>query len=136
MTSLFTLSQALTSLTALSGLTLLTGLLMRNPLGPKSMRTEFAANVASLCLCALLLYVVIYAVHVFVSVGFNYAAAAAAPFGTLIVSTYVFWKVFRVGERLKRADSGYSPFELNRGQSDPLFKVQNTLSAAGAQADI
>jgi hypothetical protein len=102
------LHKELASLVAVSGAILLTGLMLRNPLGPQRLQTDFAAQAASLILTAALLVVVTVAHQGFVTAGLNPIAAAAAVVGIITVSLVLFWKAFHLGERLNRADSGRS----------------------------
>jgi hypothetical protein len=100
----------LVGLVAVSGAILLTGLILRNPLGPQILQTDFAAQSAGLVLTAAVLVLAIYAHQGFVAAGLDATAAAAAVVGVIAASVTLFWKAFRVGERLKRADEGRSPF--------------------------
>ena len=111
MNTLLPLADEFVGLIVVCGATLLTGLVMRNPHAPQLLRREFAAQAASLVLTAMLLFFVAYAYQGFIAVGLGPIIAALAVAGVLTVSTLVFWKVLRVGERLRRADSGRSPFE-------------------------
>lgn len=107
----------LVGLVAVSGAILLTGLILRNPLGPQILQTDFAAQTAGLVLTAAILAIAVYAHQGFVATGLDAATAAAAVTAVIGLSIVLFWKAFRVGERLKRADEGRSPFGRLRDPS-------------------
>jgi hypothetical protein len=100
----------LVGLVAVSGAILLIGLILRNPLGPQILQTDFAAQTAGLVLTAGVLVATVHAHQGFVAAGLEATTAAALVTAVMAVSAIVFWKGFRVGERLKRADEGRSPF--------------------------
>lgn len=104
----------LVGLVAVSGAILLTALVLRNPLGPQILQTDFAAQTAGLVLTAAVLVAAVYAHQELVAAGLDAAAAAAAVVAVIAASVVLFWKAFRVGERLRRADEGRSPFERLR----------------------
>jgi hypothetical protein len=52
-----------------------------------------------------------------VAAGLDAATAAAAVVAVIAASIVLFRKAFRVGERLRRADEGRSPFERLRDAS-------------------
>jgi len=113
------------SLVAYAAAILLAGLVLRNPKAPTWLRVEFAAQMASLVLVALLMVIVVYAMQGFLSAGLNYPEALFAIVATPIVARYLVWKTFRIGERLKAADAGRSPFErLERAHAHPQFESQ------------
>ena len=107
----------LVGLVAVSGAILLTGLILRNPLGPQILQTDLAAQSAALVLTAAVLVAAVYAHQGFVAAGLDATAAAAAVVAVIAASVVLFWKALRVGERLKRADQGGSPFERRRDAS-------------------
>jgi hypothetical protein len=108
------LHKELIGLVAVSGTILLIGLMLRNPLGPRSLQTDFAAQAASLILTTALLVVVTVAHQGFVGAGLDPVAAGAAVVGIITLALIVLWKAFHLGARLQRADSGRSPFERLR----------------------
>jgi hypothetical protein len=61
--------------------------------------------------------VAVYAHQGFVAAGLDATAAASAVVAVIAMSIVLFWKAFRVGERLRCADEGRSPFERLHDQT-------------------
>ena len=106
-----TQSVELAGLVAAIGAIMFAILSMRNPFAPRWMRTDVAAEAASLALVGVISLAVAFALKGLIAAGLNFFGAAGVIFGIIVVATVLLWTIFRVGERLKRADHGRSPFE-------------------------
>jgi hypothetical protein len=125
MNTLLLLGDGLIGLVAVAVATLLTALLLRNPLGPKWLRSEGAGMAASLGITTAVVIASAYAVQSFVDAGLHHIEAAIGTVGVLVASLLVSWKIFHVGERLRHADAGRSPFQsITRETSIPQSQAQ------------
>ena len=89
---------------------LLCALLLRHPRAPHWTRSEGVAVAASLLLTAELCIAVMQAIDAMSAVKMHYALSGLVIFVTFIVSLRACWWALQVGERLRLADEGYSPF--------------------------
>jgi hypothetical protein len=113
----------LLGLVAITGAVLLTALVLRNPLAPNWLRSESVANAATLVLTAGVFVAISNAAAGLIGENINYGVAVILTGATLVVSSYVPWKVFNIGERLARTESGRSPFGRERSQLQPQAAV-------------
>jgi hypothetical protein len=97
-------------LVAFSGAMLLTMLLLRNPVGPNWFKSEFIAQAAALVLTAGACLAISNTVAGLIGANIHYGIAIVLTCAVLAASIYVLWKAFDIGERLKRTESGRSPF--------------------------
>lgn len=99
-----------------AGLALTTALVLlamvglRNPHNPAWLRSEEAAHAASFVLVVLISMVFAWAVTGLTEAGLRIAAAMPIALAVIVISGAVLWFAFNVGERLRRADAGRSPF--------------------------
>jgi len=106
------LSGELAGLVAAVGATLFTALVLRNPRNPKWLKTELASQAASLCLVAVFAFAVASAMRGMTAIGFDVMVAAAITLSVIALAAASLWLAFGMGNRLRRADSGQSPFDL------------------------
>ena len=111
MTLLLNLLAALAGLAAAVGITLATLLVLRNPHNSGWMKSDFAAQMAGVVLVALIAGILAWAMAGMIDAGLSIASAALLTAATVGGFGWLLWTTFRVGERLKRADAGRSPFE-------------------------
>jgi len=116
-------------LVAISGAVLLTVLALRNPLSPNWLRTEFVAQAAALVLTAGVCAASSNAMVGLIDANIQYGVAAILTGAIFAASGYVLWKAFNIGGRLKRTESGRSPFARERPQLEPQAAVALEQSA-------
>ena len=97
-------------LVAFSGAVLLTMLLLRNPVGPNWLKSEFIAQAAALVLTAGACLAIPNAVAGLIDANIHYGIAIVLTCAVLAASIFVLWKAFDIGERLKRTEPGRSPY--------------------------
>ena len=110
MASLVSAAINLLGLVAISGAVLLTALVLRNPLGPNWLRSEGVAQAAGLVLTAGVCLAIANAIAELVDANIHYSVAVILTGAVVAASNYILWKAFNIGERLKRTESGRSPF--------------------------
>jgi hypothetical protein len=123
MASLVSVAISLLYLVALSGAVLLTGLVLRNPHAPKWLRGEFVAQAAALILTAGACVAIPNAAAGLIDANIHYGIAVILTGAALVASSYVLWKIFNIGERLARTESGRSPFARERPQLESQTAV-------------
>lgn len=95
---------------ALVGLIALFGLLFRGPACPAWLRRDSAASAVSVLVSGALFGVGAYLISSLLDAGLTIIAAVAVSVGLLIGSGMTVVRLFRIKERLRRADAGQSPF--------------------------
>lgn len=111
MTSLLDFLPGLVSVVAVVAGLLSMMLVLRNPLSPRWLRSELAAQGLSIAFVALFSFAVGRALTDMITMNVPLLFASLVTLGVLFVSGTLFWSAFRIGERLRRADAGHSPFE-------------------------
>jgi hypothetical protein len=111
MTLLLNLLAELAGLTAVVGIALATLLVLRNPHNPRWMKSDFAAQMASVVLVTLIAGILAWAMAGMIDAGLRIASAALLTAATVGGFGWLLWTTLRVGEGLKCADAGRSPFE-------------------------
>lgn len=110
MTSLLSAAAGAVGLVAVSGAVLLTGVVLRNPFTPRWLRNDAVAQAAGLLLSAAVLAAVSHAIGFFVAANISTPVIVVLTGTVPAASAYAFWKLFGIGERLARTESGQSPF--------------------------
>jgi hypothetical protein len=93
-------------------------LLLRNPVGPNWLKSEFIAQAAALVLTAGACLAIPNAVAGLIDADIHYGIAIVLTCAVLAASIYILWKASNIRERLKRAESGRSPFARERPQPE------------------
>jgi hypothetical protein len=119
-------------LIAVSGAVLLTALVLRNPLGPKWLRNEAAAQAAGLVLTAGVCVAISNAVAELVDANIHYSIAVILTGAFFAASSYMLWRAFNVGGRLKRTEAGRSPFAREPRQMESQAPAALEQSAKAA----
>lgn len=88
----------------------LTVLAFRNPLRPDWLRMRGADNLASMAIAAALAFAMGLEITGLSAAGLNSFAAICLTVALILGVAIFNWRVFRCGERLRRADGGLSPF--------------------------
>jgi hypothetical protein len=123
MASLVSAAINMFGLVAISGAVLLTMFVLRNPLGPNWLRSEFIAQAAALVLTAGACLGIPNAVMGLTDANMHYGVAVILTSAVFAASSYILWRAFNIGERLKRAESGRSPFAYERPQLESQAAV-------------
>jgi len=114
MTSLLSSAVHLLGIVAFSAAMLLAMLVLRNPFIPRWLKNEAVAQGVAFVLTAALCVASGNAGNALIAANVHYAIATLLIAAVLVFSIYGFWKLFAVGERLRRADEGRSPFARDR----------------------
>lgn len=103
---------------------LLAILALRNPHNPEWMFGEGFSQLAALLMTVGIVSALATAVQEFYNFGLSVTMALIITSGVMIVSSVVFYVVFRMGERMRRADEGHSTFErIGHSASTPNHKA-------------
>ena len=100
---------------ALVAAILFTGLAFRNPLRAQWLHRDSAATGAALAISAAVCFGAGYMIAGSIAAGWSVATALILTITVFLGSGYVIWRVFKIGERLRRADAGQSPFYAQPG---------------------
>lgn len=111
MTLLLNFYAELAGLVVTPGAVFLALLVLRNPHNPAWMKSELAAQAASVVVVAMIAGMLAWSITSLVDAGLHIANAALITMTTIAASGCLLWFAFGIGERLRRADSGRSPFE-------------------------
>jgi hypothetical protein len=95
---------------ALVGAILSTGLAFRNPLRARWLHRDSAATGAALAISAAVCFGAGFMIAGSTAAGWSVATAIGLTVAVFLGSGFVIWRVFEIGERLRRADAGQSPF--------------------------
>lgn len=95
---------------ALVGTILFTGLAFRNPLRASWLHRDSASTAAALAISSAVCFGAGYMIAGSIAAGLGVATAIGLTIAAFLGSGYVMWRFFDVGERLRRADAGQSPF--------------------------
>ena len=86
------------------------GVAYRNPFRPQWMYRDSASTAAALAISSAVCFGAGYMIAGSIAAGLGVATAIGLTVALFLGSAYVIWRVFEVGERLRRADAGQSPF--------------------------
>ena len=86
------------------------GVAYRKPFRPKWLYRDSASTAAALAISAAVCFGAGYMIAGSIAAGLGVATAIGLTVALFLGSGYVMWRVFEVGERLRRADAGQSPF--------------------------
>lgn len=89
---------------------LFTGVAYRNPFRPRWMYRDSASTAASLAISSAVCFGAGYMISGSISAGLGVATAIGLTVALFLGAGYVIWRLFDIGERLRRADAGQSPF--------------------------
>ena len=95
---------------AIVGAILFTGLAFRNPLRPKWLQRDSMSVAAALGIAAAVCFGAGYMIAGAVAAGFGVATAIGMTVAAFGGAGYAIVRGFHIGERLRRADAGQSPF--------------------------
>jgi hypothetical protein len=122
----------LAGLVAAVGATLLTLLVLRNPHNPAGMKSEFMAQAASLAPVAMIAGAIAWAMTSMTDAGLHIVNAALITMAVIAASGCLLWFAFGIGERLRRAEAGRSPFEaIGRDLPQTKSKTPRPLTPKG-----
>jgi len=94
----------------LVGAILFSGLAFRNPSRAQWLHRDSAATGAALAISAAVCFGAGYMIAGSIAAGWSVATAIVLTIAVFLGSGVVIWRVFAIGERLRRADAGQSPF--------------------------
>ena len=94
---------------------LFTGVAYRNPSRPRWMYRDSASTAASLAISAAVCFGAGYMIAGGIAAGLGVATAIGLTIAVFLGAGIVIWRLFDVGERLRRADAGQSPFYAQPG---------------------
>ncbi|HUE47445.1 MAG TPA: hypothetical protein VMO81_14450 [Aestuariivirgaceae bacterium] len=100
---------------ALVGVILFTGLAFRNPLRAPWLKRDSASTGAALAISSAVCFGAGYLIAGSIAAGLGVAMAIGLTVAVFLGSGFVIWRVFEIGERLRRADAGQSPFYTQPG---------------------
>lgn len=115
------------------GATLITVLAFRNPLRSKWLRRDMTATAASLVIAAAACFGIGNMISGAVSAGFSAATAIVLTLAICAGAGYALMRGLHMGERLRRADAGESPFYSVAG-ADTLKRTWQRKFRGGAGA--
>lgn len=111
MTLLLNLLAELAGLVATVGAVLAASLVLRNPHSPAWTKTESVAQATSFVLVTMFAGVLAWATAGMIGAGLHFTYAALIAPAIVAGSGCLLWLAFGIGERLRRADAGRSPFD-------------------------
>lgn len=94
----------------IAGAILLTGLVFRNPFRPRWLHRDSASTLAALAISAAVCFGAGYFIAGTFAAGFDIAVVLVLTPAVFLAAGYAIWRGFDIGERLRRADAGQSPF--------------------------
>lgn len=97
-------------LAAIAGAIQLVTLAFRNPFRPDWLRRDWVGSAAAIAIAAAISLGLGVMVTGVLAAGFGAGAAVAFTLAIGFAAAYAIWRGFGVGERLRRADAGQSPF--------------------------
>lgn len=97
------------------GAILFTGLAFRNPFRSAWLRRDMMSVAAALAISGAVCFGTGYMVSGAIAAGFDVGTALALTLAVFIVAGYAIVRFFDIGERLRRADAGQSPFYPHAG---------------------
>lgn len=100
---------------ALVGAILFTGLAFRNPLRSRWLHRDSAATGAALAISGAVCFGAGYMIAGTIAAGLGVAMAIGLTVAVFLGSGFATWRVFEIGQRLRSADAGLSPFYAQPG---------------------
>jgi drug/metabolite transporter (DMT)-like permease len=100
---------------ALVGAILFTGLAFRNPLRARWLQRDSASTGAALAISSAVCFGAGYMIAGSIAAGLGVAMAIGLTVAIFLGSGFAIWRIFEIGERLRRADAGQSPFYAQSG---------------------
>lgn len=100
---------------ALVGAILFTGLAFRNPLRARWLYRDSTSTAAALAISSAVCFGAGYMIAGSIAAGWSVATAIGLTVAVFLGSGFVIWRVFEIGERLRRADAGQSPLYAQPG---------------------
>ena len=94
---------------------LFAGVAYRNPFRPRWMDRDWASTAAALAISSAVCFGAGYMIAGSISAGLGVPTAVGLTVALFLAAGYVIWRLFDVGERLRRADAGQSPFYAQPG---------------------
>jgi len=89
---------------------LFVGVAYRNPFRPRWMYRDSASTAAALAISSAVCFGAGYMIAGSIAAGLGVATAIGLTVVVFLGSGFAIWRVFEIGERLRRADAGQSPF--------------------------
>lgn len=115
MSSILQILSEVAVVAALVGAILFTGLAFRNPSRARWLHRDSAATGAALAISASVCFGAGYMIAGSIAAGWSVATAIGLTIAAFLGSGFAIWRVFEIGERLRRADAGLSPFYAQPG---------------------
>jgi hypothetical protein len=123
MANLVSAAISLLGLFAISAAVLLAALVLRNPRSPNWLRNDTVGQAAALVLTAGVCVAIPNTTAGLIDANIHYGVAVILTGAAFAASSYILWIAFNIGERLKRTESGQSPFARERPHPDSQAPV-------------